>query len=357
MQLHIGSVRRPVQSWLGTEDCSTAQVLGPSVGLTAMMLIAGISTANFAGLSIGALLLPYFSSAGACTLLTFLIVLFLEVVRFARLKAPDPLFRIRERFLPRLPFLMLPALIFPAFLVGFTASKSAIPFLVGYSWDSFWWRADLLIFRTDPWQITHALFGSRSLWFWQWFYSVGWGAAFFFSAAAIPLYASRKFVTIFFTAMFSTWFFGGFVLAYAFSAAGPVFAHMFDPALAMRFARLRAELGANVGDGPIGLTQRYLAGAVHNHIAVMGGGISAMPSMHLAAAAIYVIASRGTKWFIPSLLFWLIIFIASAYFGYHYWVDGLAGAAVAWICWKVAAGLVSKMTESGGPALMALEPS
>lgn len=355
MEFKAVSKRRPAAGW-PERDCTTIQAVMIPTAVSALMVIAGISAARLAGISIGGLVLPYFSSAGACTLLTVLIVLFIEVARLARKRAPMPLVRIRERFLPKMSLLLIPAFAFPAFLVGFTATKSSIPFLVGYSWDSFWWRADLLIFRRNPWEITHALFGSRSLWFWQWFYAVGWGAAFFFSAAAIPLYASRRFVTTFFTAMFSTWFVGGFVLAYAFSAAGPVFAHMFDPALAVRFARLRAELGANVGDGPIGLTQHYLASAVHSHVAVMGGGISAMPSMHLAAAAIYVMASRGTKWFFPSLLFWLIIFIASAYFGYHYWVDGLAGAALAWICWKVAADLIAKMAESGGPALLALEP-
>lgn len=355
MEFTTGSAR--TESWMPAKDCTTAQALIPSVVLTGLMLMAGFSTAKFAGLSIGALALPYFSSAGACTLLTFLIVVFLEVVRLARLKAPEPLVRIRERFVPRLPLLLLPTLIFPAFLVGFTASKSAIPFLVGYSWDSFFADADLIMFRTEPWRITHALFGSGSLWFWQWFYTVGWGAAFFFTAAAIPLYGNRRFVGTFFAAMFSTWLVGGFCLAYAFSAAGPVFAPLFDPQLTSRFALLRSGLASQLGNGPVGITQHYLASAVHSNVAVMGGGISAMPSMHLAAAAIYVIASRGTRWFYPSLLLWLIIFIASAYFGYHYWVDGVAGAAVAWICWRASAGLVAKMAESGNAVPMVLEPS
>jgi membrane-associated phospholipid phosphatase len=89
----------------------------------------------------------------------------------------------------------------------------------------------------------------------------------------------------------------------------------------------------------------------------MGGGISAMPSMHLAAAAIYVIASRGTKWFYPSILFWLIIFIASGYFGYHYWVDGFVGAVVAWICWTLSARLVTGLASRPDASPPAPEPS
>jgi membrane-associated phospholipid phosphatase len=61
-----------------------------------------------------------------------------------------------------------------------------------------------------------------------------------------------------------------------------------------------------------------------------------MPSMHLGVASIYVLAARKTPWLAPAILFWLIIFVASAYFGYHYWVDGIVAAAVAAMCWAAA---------------------
>jgi membrane-associated phospholipid phosphatase len=72
------------------------------------------------------------------------------------------------------------------------------------------------------------------------------------------------------------------------------------------------------------------------HIAVKGGGISAMPSMHLGAASIYVLAARRTPWIVPAVLFWAIIFVCSGYFGYHYWVDGIVAAMVASACWSAA---------------------
>ena len=61
-----------------------------------------------------------------------------------------------------------------------------------------------------------------------------------------------------------------------------------------------------------------------------------MPSMHLGACAVYVLAAWRTKWFAPSLAFWVLIFIASAHVGYHYWVDGIVAAIVAWACWEAA---------------------
>ena len=61
-----------------------------------------------------------------------------------------------------------------------------------------------------------------------------------------------------------------------------------------------------------------------------------MPSI-LGAIAVYVFASRGTKWVIPAAAFWVLIFVASGYFGYHYWVDGIAAAAIAALCYSGAA--------------------
>jgi membrane-associated phospholipid phosphatase len=198
------------------------------------------------------------------------------------------------------------------------------------------------------WRLTRDVLGSSQTPVWEWFYSVGWGAVFFISGNAVALYASRRFVGTFFTAMFASWLIGGCLMAYIFSAAGPVFAPAFDPALGARFGPLRDVLSASLGDSPIGFTQHYLLSAIRSHVAVKGGGISAMPSMHLAAASIYVLAARGTRWLSPAVLFWLIIFVASGYFGYHYWVDGIVAAIVAAACWYGADAAYSRIRVAGG---------
>jgi hypothetical protein len=158
-----------------------------------------------------------------------------------------------------------------------------------------------------------------------------------FSKAFIALNAQPRRVATFFSSMLATWLLGGWLMAYSFSAAGPVFAHLFDPSLGPRFHELRDILaGSLMPDGAIRGTQRYLASAIDVHTAVQGGGISAMPSMHLGATSVYVMAARGTRWIVPAILFWVIIFVGSGYFGYHYWIDGIIAAAVAVVCWKVA---------------------
>jgi hypothetical protein len=242
----------------------------------------------------------------------------------------------------RLPLLLLPAIVLPLFLIGYTTAKTAIPILVGYTWDGFWAHADRLIFGQDVWRISRAIFGDSLGPFWEWWYSVAWGSAFLLTANFVALSAKRAFVGVYFTTMLSVWLIGGCFMAYAFSAAGPVFAPIFDPTLADRFRPLQDFVRQTVGAGSIGLAQHYLVvAAKETHEAVKGGGISAMPSMHIGTVTVNVLAARRTRWLIPAAVFWVIIFIGSGYFGFHYWVDGIVAAGLAALCWKASSLIYS----------------
>lgn len=316
-------------------DVSNRELLtAPSV-LAGTMLVIAVVTASLAGIDSSWLVWPYFASSIAVTLICFLASLFWWVLQLARQRADSPVERVMAMARSRMVPLLLPAFVFPLFLVSYTTSKSAIPFLVGYQWDEFWADADSMIFGADAWRIAHGWLGSQSMPLWEWFYTVGWGTVFFFGSALIAIHAQRREAAIYFTAMLSTWLVGGWLIAYWFSAAGPVFAHLFDARLAGRFGELRQVLEAHLTqDGAIRVTQHYLVAAVDEHVAVKGGGISAMPSMHLGAASIYVLAAWRTGWIIPACLFWIVIFVGSGYFGYHYWVDGIVAAVVALVCWR-----------------------
>lgn len=297
------------------------------------MITAAAAVAGAASIDVRELFVPYFSTAAAISLLSVLLFIFIEVVKLAAARADEPIAAIKSRLRDRAPLLLLPAVILPAFLIGYTAAKTAIPFLVGYSWDAFWANADRLLFGDDVWHLTRRFLGSSNSPLWEWFYTAAWGGVFFITANAVALYGRKRLVGTYFAAMFATWLIGGCVLAYAFSAAGPAFANLFDPSLNARFLPLRQALAGSLGNGPIGFTQHYLANAVNDRVAVKGGGISAMPSMHLGSASVYVLAARGTRWLLPAILFWIVIFIGSGYFGYHYWVDGIVAAFVAAACW------------------------
>lgn len=302
--------------------------------LCAMMVLCALVTGELAHVSPVLLFVPYFSSSIAITIVSTLLSIFWWVFELARVRADAPLRTVAERLRERGVMLVLPALLFPLFLVSFTAVKTAIPFLVGYSWDPFWAAADRLIFRDDAWRIAHRWLGSGAALPLEWFYSVAWGLALIFIMALVPLNASARFTGKFYSAMMATWLVGGVALAYLLSAAGPVFAHLASSDPADQFGALQQALNSSLAaQSPIRLTQQYLASALHSHVAVKGGGISAMPSMHLGAVSIYVLGARRTRWFIPAILFWLIIFVCSGYFGYHYWVDGIVAAVVAGACW------------------------
>ena len=271
-----------------------------------------------------------------CAIVSLLCVLsfnFLDVAWLARSRADNPLSKIKERLVERLPLMILPAFVLPTFLIGYTASKCAIPFLVGYTWDHFWANVDRAIFGDDAWRLALGAIGTSTIHVWTWVYSVGWGTAFLVVANAVAWYGKRELIGVYFTASLATWLIGGCFMAYALSAAGPVFAPMFDPSLASRFRPLQDFLNTSLGYGPIGFSQHFLAVAVHQHVASKGGGISAMPSMHIASVSIFVLAARRTRWVCPAILFWLMIFVLSAYFGFHYWIDGIVAAIVSAICW------------------------
>jgi hypothetical protein len=290
------------------------------------------------------LFLPYLSVSFGVTVAALLVSIFVWVAAMARRRADAPIRTVLERIRSRAPLLVLPFVILPLFLVGYTAAKTAIPFFVGFGWDRFWADADRLLFGSDAWVIAQHILGLAWMPAYAWFYTVVWGGVFMGATALVAINAAPRRAAVFYTAMLLTWIAGGWLMALLFSAAGPAFAHLFDPTLAERFKGVREAIAGNLaGDNSLRLTQQYLAQSVNSRIALKGGGISAMPSMHLGAATVYILAARRTKWLVPAILFWAAIFLLSAYFGYHYWVDGIAAAAVAILSWTVSEQLVGEV--------------
>lgn len=319
------------------DDIPTGRALGIPATLALLTIAIAAAISLQTGVTGWRVFGPYLVAWAACTLLSALIWMFVQIAILFPSRAENPVRKVAARIYEPLKLAPLPAVIFPLFLGGYTWAKSSIPFAVGYGWEETWAIADRAIFGMDAWRWAHALMPDFMARAWTFYYAMVWGFALVFSGTLVSAFASRRFTAIFFTAMMLIWLIGGIGLAYAMSAAGPVFAHLADPALGTQFKPLHAELSRLLASNDLVLTsQRYLEGGVGIRVAVKGGGISAMPSMHMATATILICAAGRSKWLPLALLFWILTFFGSIYLGYHYAVDAPVAAAVAVICWVAA---------------------
>ncbi|RIX32449.1 hypothetical protein D3M59_05790 [Sphingomonas edaphi] len=301
------------------------------------MLGAGISTHALGGPSPFDLLDDYFRGSMVVTLTALMIWVFYRTLQLAYARELEPTRSLWTELKTKLPMQVLPLIVFPVFLASFTATKSAILPLVGFRFDHTFANLDKAVFATDPWRITHSMFGPLSTGVIQAIYVPIWVAALAYSQSLITFFGTIRTIGVFYTAMLLTWFAGGFVTAYLLSAAGPIFSHLIDAKLGSRFEPLKDRL-ANLLDAeaPFLKGPQYLLEGVSSPQAYYGGGISAMPSMHVAAVTIFVLAARRTAWFIPSCVFAAAIVVGSIHSGYHYAIDAPVAAIIAYASWQLA---------------------
>lgn len=140
----------------------------------------------------------------------------------------------------------------------------------------------------------------------------------------------------------AAWAVIGGVLAYIFGSAGPCFYTALvsmDPGFAALDARLAMQLQmANAAGLSIDALsfQPLLLDAFSSDSPAPAGGISAMPSMHVAMATLFAIAgfqaSRWIGWI--ATLYAIAIWIGSVHLGWHYASDGPVAALTMWLIWR-----------------------
>jgi hypothetical protein len=262
-----------------------------------------------------------------------------------------------DRIANALPVLVL----MPIFLNSFTIIKTSIPVFSPYRWDSALEVADRRLHGGEaPWQILHPLLGQPwithtfsfgyALWFFVVWLSIIWQT---FSNQAPRLRAQ------FFGTMMLSWILIGSVASFLFSSAGPCYfgriTGLADPyAPLMNYLRQTnavTEIFAITAQEQ--LWSYYASGSIG-----LGGGISAMPSMHVAMAFLLVLLAGRTHWAVgvAAFLYYLVILIGSVHLGWHYAIDGyVATLAAAAIWWAVGRALdwhasAASRTERGAVA-------
>jgi len=239
---------------------------------------------------------------------------------------------------------LLPLALMPVLFAAMGMLKMQIPHIMPFYLDDLFTAADKLLFLgRQPWELTHALFGSadatlvidRLYTLWVFGLSVAIG---YFALIAPGTERARFFLN--FTAI---WIVLGVFGAYIGSSAGPCFlAALASPSapefagLMERLTAIDAALKANGGSGLGALHWQTMLWTAHETDTIaFSMGISAMPSLHNAIAFLYVLLAFriGRVAGLIASLFALTTFVGSIHLGWHYAVDGLVAFAGTYAVW------------------------
>ena len=225
------------------------------------------------------------------------------------------------------------------FFVGFLTIKKNIPIAVPFAWDEAFMEIDRLMhFGVLPHEILAPLFNYPPVTFLVnviynlWFLVLT--AFFFWQGFRRDDSALRQQYLV---SYLMTWAVGTCIVGTLLSSAGPCFYGFVvnggDP-----YAGLMAYLKQANEAYPIWAvpTQETLW---RSHLAGDGDieGVSAMPSMHVATTILFFLCAlrSGHRWLVWfTAVFAIGIFVGSIVLGWHYAVDGYAGALIALACWK-----------------------
>jgi hypothetical protein len=231
------------------------------------------------------------------------------------------------------------------FSPSFAFLKDVIPVLRPFSWDVTFANLDrTLHFGVDPYRwllpvlgapkVVTALNAVYHFWFFLMFFVVT-------MACFTRRHADVRMT--FLLAYVLTWAIGGNLLATIFSSAGPVYYARLG--FGDTFQPLMDHLAAGAKISPVwalDLQEALFEGYLGNGRQL---GISAMPSMHIASSTLMMIFvfqhSKVGGWCLAVFLF--LIFLGSILLGWHYAIDGYAGALIAVAMWKICGKIVARL--------------
>lgn len=247
-------------------------------------------------------------------------------------------------------------------MIFFTPFKVMIGHTRGFPFDRALMELDRLVFAGhDAWEVTHALFGgvaatavlhtAYSLWF-----AMVWIGVVYMMLRPERVHLRAQYLLGFLL----TWIIVGSFAAWLLASAGPcyyegVFADPHFRPLIDRLHRIDADLKA-VGPG-FGIealrVQDMLWASYASRKEMFGGGISAMPSMHVAMAVLMACGGwrLGRKPGVLLTVFALLIWIGSIHLGWHYALDGVVALGLTLGIWRASGCLVDRYVMREAPAV------
>lgn len=273
-------------------------------------------------------------------LLSFGLIIALAQGLQRRSKSPlrDLARALRARFGSPIPLTagLAPLILLPVVIAAYGVLKQLMPLVTPFAWDDAFAAIDRALFLGhQPWELTHALFGSHGATFIiDWLYTL-WVPLLFVAIPGVALFAPRYDRARFLLSFAIAWILLGVVGAYLGASAGPCYTALIGAGSASEFAPLMARLHDYASSYGAVQWQGILWDAHVSRDYGFGMGISAMPSLHNAIAVLYALAlaRAGRGWKIAGAGFAFLIFFGSVHLGWHYAVDGIISAAAMLAIW------------------------
>jgi membrane-associated phospholipid phosphatase len=252
----------------------------------------------------------------------------------------ERLFQIVRDDLPSL-FLGLPiVLLIPAFFGVFGEIKLSMHFLIPVYADPYLAAADRALFGMDAWKAISKFLPSGSITVLLDYTYLAWFPIMYaaiLAAAFMGGNPERRFR--FFATYFMSWIILGNLVALLGDSVGPCFYEVFYGTQPFRplFDRLN-DVSERVHEVMALEVQEYV---IHHYMTgteVLGEGLSAFPSLHVAIAmlvALFLYDFNKIAGFL-GVAFLSLILIGSVMLGWHYAVDGLASVVAVPLLWALA---------------------
>lgn len=347
----------------GQRAWSTVRRHVPLIVLVALYAAAAAVAVRMVGHPESVTLIMYSSTVYTMTgvfLATFVVLHPLWVILAVRPASP---FRfIGEHWKTRLltPERLVGALIvlalLPSFVSVFSGIKMTIPAFQPFTWDPFFelWDRRLHLGR-HPWEWLQPLLGRPlatstvsvfyQLWFFVTFFVLLWQA---FSTARPRLRMQ------FLISFVLVWGILGNLLATLLSSAGPVYfaraTGLVDP-----YAPLLAYLQAANETYTVFVlkSQDLLWTAYSADSETMGGGISAMPSMHVASTFLSTLVAWKTHRTLGIIMaiYTVMIMVGSVHLAWHYALDGYLAIPITLALWWIGGKVAARIIPEPDPTL------
>lgn len=240
---------------------------------------------------------------------------------------------------------------FAVLMTAYTTIKVRITAVAPFSWDEPFAELDQWLFLgADPWTLFRGFYDHPLLVrgmdfiydFWTTMLIASWALCFAYKG--IPLSRRLQYCL----ALILTWFLGGNILATVFSSAGPCY---YDHLVLQDAGRYAEQMALLTQYAPLRtLFAQDMLWASYAQDGLGLGAISAMPSMHCATAFLFFLMfGRGPASRALWLTYYFVILFGSFILAWHYFVDGLLGAAVAAACWWAADKLSARLLPETRP--------